>query len=338
MPVPNTLSDLKTTPSANSPQGTESAKGTIDDYLRTHAAFIAQLNALVGGVTVTLASGASVAIGAAQSLNVSITGTSTITSFDNVGEGALRWVTFAGALTLTHNAASLQLPGSSNIGTAAGDVGIFKSLGAGNWKCVAYQRVSGAGTVAASGTKDGYLSATDWSTFNGKQAALGYTPLSTAGGTMTGSPILSNGVGLYGKDTNGVARYLTGVANDNMVYHYSASRGWTWNNFAGSAIATLTDTGTLSAVVVTETSDERKKENWRPLSDAQLDAFANMDLVGLFDWKDGSGSAYGGSAQQIREIAPWAVHEDDDGNLTVAYGGLGFAIQQATLRRLWGKK
>lgn len=148
MPVPSTLSDLSTTATANSPQGTESAKGTIDDYLRSHAAFIAQLNALVAGATVTLASGATVAIGAAQSLNIAITGTSTISAFDTAAEGVSRWVAFSGALTLTHNAAALILPGGANIVTAAGDAALFKSLGGGNWKCMAYQPASGNVTVA----------------------------------------------------------------------------------------------------------------------------------------------------------------------------------------------
>lgn len=44
MPVPSNISDLSTTPADNSPQGTESPS-TADDYLRTHAAFIATLNA-----------------------------------------------------------------------------------------------------------------------------------------------------------------------------------------------------------------------------------------------------------------------------------------------------
>jgi len=41
MPVPSSISDLSTTPSLNSPAGTESPS-TVDDYLRTHAAFIKQ--------------------------------------------------------------------------------------------------------------------------------------------------------------------------------------------------------------------------------------------------------------------------------------------------------
>lgn len=147
MPVPSSLSDLSVTPSANSPQGTESAKGTIDDYFRAAFAFIAQLNAEVAGATVTLASSGTVNIGAANSLNVAITGTTTITAFDTIDEGTLRWVTFGSSLTLTYNAVSMILPGSANITTAAGDSALFKSLGGGKWKCLAYQ-LSGAQIAA----------------------------------------------------------------------------------------------------------------------------------------------------------------------------------------------
>ena len=45
MPVPSSISDLSTTPALNSPPGSESPS-SIDDYLRTHAAFIKQINDL----------------------------------------------------------------------------------------------------------------------------------------------------------------------------------------------------------------------------------------------------------------------------------------------------
>lgn len=91
----------------------------------------------------TLASAASVAIGAAAANTVNITGTTTITSFDTIAAGATRRLIFAGALTLTHNATSLILPTGANITTAAGDVAEFMSLGSGNWKCVDYVRANG---------------------------------------------------------------------------------------------------------------------------------------------------------------------------------------------------
>lgn len=43
MPVPSSLNDLSTTPSLNSPAGSESP-ALVDDYIRTHAAFIKQVN------------------------------------------------------------------------------------------------------------------------------------------------------------------------------------------------------------------------------------------------------------------------------------------------------
>jgi hypothetical protein len=45
MPVPTQITDLSTTAASNSPAGAESARGTIDDYLRAHASFIAQTRA-----------------------------------------------------------------------------------------------------------------------------------------------------------------------------------------------------------------------------------------------------------------------------------------------------
>ncbi|MCY1288429.1 hypothetical protein D9M70_374690 [compost metagenome] len=100
----------------------------------------------------TLASAATVNIGAAASNTVSITGTTTITSFGSgTTSGAIRRVEFQGALTLTHNGTSLILPGAANIATAAGDAAMFRYLGSGNWRCINYQQAAGT-AVALSPT------------------------------------------------------------------------------------------------------------------------------------------------------------------------------------------
>jgi len=93
--------------------------------------------------SVSLASAATVNIGAAAANAITITGTTTITAFGTIADGAIRVLTFADALTLTHNATGLILPGGANIATAAGDVAVMLSLGSGNWRCIAYQRASG---------------------------------------------------------------------------------------------------------------------------------------------------------------------------------------------------
>lgn len=112
------------------------------------------LSATTGSISVLntaqgadIASAATTDIGAATGNAVSVTGTTTITAFGTAATGAWRIVTFTGSLTLTHNATSLILPGAANIATSAGDVGVFVSLGSGNWRCVNYQRSGGIATA-----------------------------------------------------------------------------------------------------------------------------------------------------------------------------------------------
>jgi hypothetical protein len=74
--------------------------------------------------------------------NVRITGTTTITGFGTAPSGVTRKLRFAAALTLTHNATSLILPGAANILTAAGDTAEAISLGSGNWVLVNFTRAA----------------------------------------------------------------------------------------------------------------------------------------------------------------------------------------------------
>lgn len=92
----------------------------------------------------TVASAATTDIGAVTSQNVTVTGTTTITSFGTVAAGTFRRLVFSGILTLTHNAASLILPQGGDVATAAGDSLEAVSLGSGNWRVTSYQK-AGAG-------------------------------------------------------------------------------------------------------------------------------------------------------------------------------------------------
>lgn len=99
-----------------------------------------------------VASAATVDIGAVNSRNILITGSVTITSFGNTGaEGRRRLLRFSGAPILTHNAATLILPGGANITAAAGDTAeVVKEAGASAWRVVDYQRANGQAVVASS--------------------------------------------------------------------------------------------------------------------------------------------------------------------------------------------
>ncbi len=61
---------------------------------------------------------------------------------------------FAGVLTMTHGAGTLDLPGGANITTAAGDVGEFVSTASNVVTCVNYSKASGKPIVTNFGTSD----------------------------------------------------------------------------------------------------------------------------------------------------------------------------------------
>ena len=101
---------------------------------------------------ISVASAATTDIGAILSQNVTITGTTTITSFGTVAAGTVRNVVFSGALTLTHNATSLILPYGASITTAARTAIRAVSLGSGNWRVTDYQPAADFSPVLTAGT------------------------------------------------------------------------------------------------------------------------------------------------------------------------------------------
>lgn len=101
-----------------------------------------------------VASAATTDLSTATTAYVHVTGTTTITALGTMQAGAARLVVFDAILTLTHNATSLILPTGANITTAAGDAAIFRSEGSGNWRCVVYQRKSGASLAGGTGSGD----------------------------------------------------------------------------------------------------------------------------------------------------------------------------------------
>ena len=143
------------TAASNNPSGTTTIGTGLDDNLR-------QIQATVRGDLASkgsdIASATTTDLGAVVGLMHDITGTTTITGLGTVSAGVWKIIKFEGALTLTHNATSLILPGAGNITTVAGDVGIFMSEGSGNWRCLAwlptsmsyYEKGTKAVTFAAS--------------------------------------------------------------------------------------------------------------------------------------------------------------------------------------------
>jgi len=73
-----------------------------------------------------------------------ITGTTAILSIGTLGVGTFVILHFDDALTLTHNATDLVLPGGANITTAAGDEAVFVEYATGDWRCVVYTKADGS--------------------------------------------------------------------------------------------------------------------------------------------------------------------------------------------------
>lgn len=139
MPIPATVSDLSQTPASNYPTGGEVIGSNLDNYLRAHAAFIRQAQALAGA---SIASAATINISASDGESVLITGTTTITSLGSGFIGCKRELRFDDALTISASS-SILLPSSADITTAAGDVYTFRCTASGVWTLV------GARTVAS---------------------------------------------------------------------------------------------------------------------------------------------------------------------------------------------
>ncbi|MGU3417637.1 hypothetical protein [Methylobacterium sp. D54C] len=114
------------------------------------AAQIAQAlaNLAIDGAETAVASAATTDIGAATTRQVTITGTTAISSF-GTAQRRVRFIRFAGSLQLTHSAPSLILPGGANIVTQAGDSCLAISDTSGNWRVLGYVA---AGDTAATVT------------------------------------------------------------------------------------------------------------------------------------------------------------------------------------------
>lgn len=131
--IGSTLASWSTTEASNAPNGSTTIGGGLDENLRMIQAVVRQM-----ADTGTIASATTTDLSTVANRFITVSGTTTITGLGTLSAGMSKWLTFSGALILTHHATALILPGAANIATAAGDCGLFESLGAGNWKCLTF--------------------------------------------------------------------------------------------------------------------------------------------------------------------------------------------------------
>jgi hypothetical protein len=171
----------------------------------------------VTGAEVTLASAATVNLGAAGSNLIAISGTTTITSFGSSASTAnpLYWVRFTGALTLTYNATSLILPGSATITTAAGDAMLAQYLGSGNWKVHYYQPETGKALISPTQPNlqiSIFTSSGTFTTSVGSATTTRYKFTATGGGGGGGNSSGSSTAGTGGGAGGTVVYEASGIA------------------------------------------------------------------------------------------------------------------------------
>ncbi len=238
------LKNWSTTLASNAPAGNTAVGTGLAPNLQQIQATVRQDLATKGA---DIASAATTDLGAVAGLMHDITGTTTITSFGTVSAGIWKIVKFEGALTLTHNATSLILPGGANISTADGDIGVFISEGAGNWRCVSYSRVSGSSVVPiTSGTKQATTSGT----------AINFTsiPAGVKRITMMFNGVSSDGTSVYlvqigdsgGLESTG---YVSSAFNISAQSDYTSGFGLQTaataaNSYYGQIILSLQDAST----------------------------------------------------------------------------------------------
>lgn len=138
--VDDTLAEWSSTTNSNKPTGATTVGTGWDDNLREIQGVIVRGLSHKGA---DIASAATTDLGAVDGLFHDITGTTTITGFGTIRAGIWKVLKFEGALTLTHNATSLIIPGGANITTADGDMLMATSEGSGNWRVNWYVRSNG---------------------------------------------------------------------------------------------------------------------------------------------------------------------------------------------------
>jgi hypothetical protein len=247
--------------------------------------------------------------------------------------------------SITINGTSVSLGSSTSVGTVTEVTGTSPISSSGG----ATPAIS---ISQATTSVNGFLSSTDWNTFNNKYStggALG-TPSSGTLTNCTGYTYanLSGTVPTWNQDTTGNAATATtattanalNTANSYTVNAFTVSstaprlffadtNGTTFSlynetsvfyllNSGGSTLLSCDTSGNFTATAnVTAYSDERLKKNWRPVQEGFVEKLSQVKS-GIYDRTDIDSTQAGVSAQDMQKLLPEAVQEGE--HLSLAYG------------------
>lgn len=187
-----------------------------------------------------------------------VTGTTAVTSIATKGTGTVVKLHFNAALTLTHHATNLILPGGVNIITAAGDEAEFAEYGTGTWRLTSYtpnilRPVSGV--IARDATEQNVINdATEQTVF---------TTTVPAGWMGTDRQLRFVAYGIY---TNN-----SGV-DQGIIYRLKLG-GTTWATIAANAITTsASNRGWYITGYISNQSANNAQRSWAELIISAADA------------------------------------------------------------------
>ena len=310
-----------------------SGSATADDY---------------GSFNIRVNTGATEAIGSSETVTFTDSGATTVSRSGNtidissvnttysVGDGGLTQVNFTTArrdkldgIAANANNYSWQYDTSgngSNESVTNGEVIRFNGGGAtsvthsGNTITISSTDTNtDTNTVTSVGANG-----TSYSTGNISLQGSGATSVSKSGGTITISSTDTNTTySNLNQFTNG-----PGYVTSSGVTSVATGNGLTGGTITSTGTVSMSGSysGTFTATEVCATSDERLKDNIETLDGNKV-----FDMRGVsftMDEKESSGVI----AQELEQIAPELIHEDQDGYKSVAYGNtVGYLIEAIKL-------
>lgn len=180
--------------------------------------------------------------------------------------------------------------------------------------------VSIDGNAATATSATSATSATTAGTCTGNAATVTNGVYTTGDQSIAG---LKNFTGAY-LNVSGVSGSYNGTiyfGGTRQIRQVTSTNSWEMVNAANTAVIfTFDNSGNFTAAAnVTAYSDERLKKDWTSFDGSFVDRLAEVKS-GTYTRIDTEDRQAGVSAQSLQKLIPEAVHENEDGVLSVAYG------------------
>jgi hypothetical protein len=291
MPVPTQITDLSTTAASNSPAGAESARGTIDDYLRAHASFIAQTRAGTSATTYTFsATGARIQ---GDFSNATLTNRASLQTSTTNGATGVQVLPNGSGTVSAFNCFNNSDPTNAayiGIGISSGNTSLTSAnTGSGTALPLVIYVGSGGPEVARFAT-DGTFFAGAAGVYNGGLVAKTYFSNSTK--ALTAVTTDSTGTG------------YTAIAAARQNSDGSVFECWRGGSIVGEIQVSASGTtyGTIS--------DYRLKNNRQPLTGSG--AFIDALQPKTWTWAAGGATGVGFIAHEVAVVSPSSVSGEKD--------------------------